>query len=192
MARTRAFDHDAVLDAAIEQFWSSSYRGSSTEDLCATANLSRSSLYNTFGSKRALYLEALLNYIAGKRRARGELLDRDLTGRELTHAIGAAVLDEQWTDPGRRACLALAACIEVGQQDPEITTVLETNAADFDAVLALAIRRGQQDGTIRSDLPAEATARAVHAAFDGLQVRSRVATDRASVEADLDAVIALL
>ncbi|MDN5668555.1 MAG: TetR/AcrR family transcriptional regulator [Renibacterium salmoninarum] len=60
MARPRKFDHDATLDAIVDEFWGSSYAATSTEDLCARTGLSRSSLYNAFQSKPASYRLALV------------------------------------------------------------------------------------------------------------------------------------
>ena len=43
-------------------FWRKGYAATSIEDLTETLHLSRSSLYDTFGDKRALFLEALQLY----------------------------------------------------------------------------------------------------------------------------------
>ena len=43
-------------------FWRKGYAATSVEDLIATLQLSRSSLYDTFGDKRTLFLEALKLY----------------------------------------------------------------------------------------------------------------------------------
>lgn len=192
MARTRSFDTDAVVAAAVQQFWTASYGATSTDDLCTTSHLSRSSLYNAFGSKRELYLQALRRYNTERSAMRAELLDRDLTGREGLRALFLAVLDDQWEDETRRACLGINACVEIGQADPEIARLLEANAADFDAAIAGLLRRGHDDGSVASTLPADDLARALHAGLDGLQVRSRVAPDRDAVRRDVDTLLALL
>ena len=43
-------------------FWRKGYAATSVEDLTETLHLSRSSLYDTFGDKRTLFLEALKFY----------------------------------------------------------------------------------------------------------------------------------
>lgn len=192
MARTRSFDPETVVDAAVQQFWTASYRATSTEDLCDSAQLSRSSLYNTFGSKRELYLQALRRYIEAKQDQRADLMAAEITGRQLLTELGRSLLEEQWSDAGRRACLGINACIEIGPSDPEIARILEANAADFDAMLEIGIRRGQSDGSIRADRDPAALSRALHATLDGLQVRARVAPDLAALQADLDTVLTLI
>ncbi|WP_278020710.1 TetR/AcrR family transcriptional regulator [Flavobacterium ginsengisoli] len=54
MARTKEFNEDQALDKAIEIFWHKGYNGTSAQDLVTHLGLSRSSLYDTFGDKRAI------------------------------------------------------------------------------------------------------------------------------------------
>src|SRR5258706_1958536 len=62
MVRPREFDRDEALDRATRVFWAKGYASASTEDLLAAMNIGRQSLYNAFGDKRKLYLEALERY----------------------------------------------------------------------------------------------------------------------------------
>ncbi len=54
MARPREFDEQAVLDAAIAQFWSHGYASNSVRDLATTMGMTGASVYNAFGDKRAV------------------------------------------------------------------------------------------------------------------------------------------
>lgn len=63
--RPRAFDRDQALDLALELLWRHGFEGTSTAQLTAAMGISPPSLYAAFGSKDALYREALALY--GKR-----------------------------------------------------------------------------------------------------------------------------
>ncbi|WP_159618181.1 TetR/AcrR family transcriptional regulator [Ruania rhizosphaerae] len=63
MARTQSFDRDTVVRAARATFWHSGYSGTSVPDLEAATGLSRSSIYNAFGSKRGLFDAAVQSYL---------------------------------------------------------------------------------------------------------------------------------
>lgn len=63
MARTRAFDADDVIRAARTVFWRTGFDAASVPDLEAATGLNRSSLYNTFGSKRGLFDDAVRSYL---------------------------------------------------------------------------------------------------------------------------------
>ena len=55
MARPREFDETAALDAAIECFRRRGYEATSVRDLTACMGIGPTSLYNSFGDKRALF-----------------------------------------------------------------------------------------------------------------------------------------
>lgn len=63
MSRGRTYRIEAVLDAAKETFWRLGYDGAAVSDLEAATGLSRSSLYQAFGSKPRLFACVLDAYI---------------------------------------------------------------------------------------------------------------------------------
>lgn len=70
MARPIAFDEAVALDAAIECFWHHGYRASSVRDLASSMGICGTSLYNSFGNKRSLFIKALERYLDRSVRAR--------------------------------------------------------------------------------------------------------------------------
>ena len=65
MSRGRTYRIETVLEAAKETFWRLGYDGAAVSDLEAATGLSRSSLYQAFGSKRRLFACVLDAYICG-------------------------------------------------------------------------------------------------------------------------------
>src|SRR6476620_4557595 len=64
MARPKSFDLDTALQRAITLFREKGYAGASTDDLLCAMGIGRQSMYDTFGDKRGLYIEALRRYNA--------------------------------------------------------------------------------------------------------------------------------
>lgn len=192
MARPREFDAEAVIDAAVDDFWSSTYASTSTDDLCRSTGLSRSSLYNAFGSKRDLYLSAIRRYADMKQGERESLLESEDSGRALLEQVIGASLDAQWAHPEHRACFGINACLDEGVADPEIAASLERNALAFDEMLTEVIIRGQSDGSIRGDRPSTDLARMLHSFVDGLQVRTRIRPSREDQRRDIATALSLL
>jgi AcrR family transcriptional regulator len=60
--RPRAFDREEALAAAMHLFWRKGYSATSISDLTAAMGIGSPSLYAAFGSKEALYAEALEHY----------------------------------------------------------------------------------------------------------------------------------
>lgn len=192
MPRPRGFRTETVVDAAIEQFRSSSYAATSTDDLCACTGLSRSSLYNAFGNKAAMFRTALQHYDESGRARSAELLDDDASGRELVERMLRQSIEEQHRTPDRRPCMALAASVEIGNSDPEIAELVQQNLEGYAGTLTRLIERGQADGSIGNRMPAADLARMLHAMINGLQISGRVTTDYRTIEHTLDTALALL
>ncbi len=118
--RPRSFDHDAVLDAAVEVFWGNGFRGTTTRDLEAALGLAPSSIYNAFGSKRDLLTAALDRY---ERQITDSLLGPLETSNE-----GLAALDAFFCSVGtwiaahrRQGCLLINTMAEDGGTTDRIT-----------------------------------------------------------------------
>lgn len=118
--RPRAFDNEAILDAALELFWKKGYRSTTTRDLEAALGLSQSSISNAFGAKQDL-LEAALDRYEEKITAMllGPLEESDegLTAIEdFFSALGYWV-----THDGNRGCMLINMMAEDGDTTDAIT-----------------------------------------------------------------------
>jgi AcrR family transcriptional regulator len=63
IGRPRGFDRDAALESAMVLFWRKGFAAASMTDLCDAMSIRSPSLYAAFGSKEALYLEAIEHYV---------------------------------------------------------------------------------------------------------------------------------
>jgi AcrR family transcriptional regulator len=63
IGRPREFDRGMALEAAMLAFWRKGFAATSMNDLCDAMDVRSPSLYAAFGSKEALYLEAIQHYV---------------------------------------------------------------------------------------------------------------------------------
>ena len=63
LGRPRTFDREEALKAAMVLFWRKGFAAASMNDLCDAMGVRSPSLYAAFGSKEALYREALERYV---------------------------------------------------------------------------------------------------------------------------------
>jgi AcrR family transcriptional regulator len=63
MARPRSFSTDTAVEAAAAVFWAKGYRDTAISDLERATGLNRSSLYGAFGTKQAIFGQALQWYL---------------------------------------------------------------------------------------------------------------------------------
>src|SRR5690606_2006768 len=62
MGRELTFDRDEKLKQAMRLFWAKGYEATSMQELVDALGINRFSLYDTYGDKRTLFLEALERY----------------------------------------------------------------------------------------------------------------------------------
>lgn len=192
MPRPRGFRTEIVVDAAIEQFRSSSYAATSTDDLCACTGLSRSSLYNAFGNKAAMFRTALQRYDENGRSRSESLVEAAGTGRELVERMLRDTVAVQREVPDRRTCMVLAASVEVGNRDPRVAELARQNLDGYRGTLTRLIERGQHDGSITNHAEAAELARVLHAMINGLQIVGRVSEDTEAIDRTIDTALSLL
>jgi AcrR family transcriptional regulator len=103
IGRPRAFDRDAALDAATLVFWRKGFAATSMNELCEAMGIRSPSLYAAFGSKEALYLEAVDRYVreVGER-VWGKLGDAPTARAGVEHLLAASseTLPESLETPG--------------------------------------------------------------------------------------------
>ena len=72
----KQFDVDVALERAGEAFWSHGYETTTMRDLLSAMGIHKGSFYDTYGSKKKVYLVALDQYMPGytrrSRRARNQ------------------------------------------------------------------------------------------------------------------------
>lgn len=176
MARTMSFDRQDAVAGARALFWRRGYDSASTGDLEAATGLSRSSIYNTFGSKRGLFDAAIESYL--------DDVVRPLLAPLQANPVAPAALDDylarlaaaiaaQDRRDDIRGCLLLATASSSLADDPEI----RASITGYRATLEHAITRG----TSALALP-DATGTLVTAAVVGALTMARVDT-RSAVDA---------
>jgi AcrR family transcriptional regulator len=118
--RPRGFDVRDVVEAAKDLFWERGYLGTTLADLEVATGLNRSSLYQAFGTKEALFVSALDNYIDSFIAAR--LAGMERSGAEPHDIVGffSGLAELFRDDPGlaRRGCMWVNAVAEFAGREP--------------------------------------------------------------------------
>ncbi|GAA2622670.1 TetR/AcrR family transcriptional regulator [Streptomyces axinellae] len=187
MARPRMFDEERALDAAMRAFWVNGYEATSTQDLCEATGLGRSSIYNTFTSKHALFQRALVRYIDSMTGLQlGILGEVERPPLERMEALFACVIDQEYEhrQDGRGiGCLTVNTTVELAARDREVEDVLARDLEVRLAALRAVIEEGRRAGDITGDRDPDALARFVNAVIGGMRVSGQAGADRAALEA---------
>ncbi|MFI7674096.1 TetR/AcrR family transcriptional regulator [Actinophytocola sp. NPDC049390] len=180
MPRPREFDEDRALDAAMRAFWSEGYEATSTQDLCEATGLGRSSIYNTFRSKRDLFEQALTRYMTERTATTLALLADARPVREKVRTLLWQSVDPPEDDP--LGCLVVNSLVELGPRDEHVAALLRTDQDRRFAALRDAFTAGRAAGEVAADKDPAALAHFVVSSINGMRVMARAGADRATIE----------
>jgi TetR/AcrR family transcriptional regulator, transcriptional repressor for nem operon len=178
MARSREFDTDAAIDAAVEVFRTRGYDATSIQDLVDATGVGRGSLYAAFDSKEGIYRAALERYRATYADPLVELLQCDVPARALIREVLTAVVDEIAGDRGRRSCLIVGAAVEMIQRDDDVARQVRSTTRRLEDAFSGLIAAAQARGDLASRRDARDLARFVIATIHGLRVLGAIRADR--------------
>ena len=150
LGRPRQFDPERALQAAMEQFWAAGYEATSLQQLLDATGLARSSLYQAFGGKQALFERCLEHYLADRLRVMGQALDASPSGRQFIRDTLASTAEDARS--GRpRGCLVMNSAAEFGQGRGPLSSKVGACIEAFAGLFSEAVRRGRIDGSITTD-----------------------------------------
>lgn len=172
----KSFDTDNALEQARDVFWRRGYDGTSISELECALGVGRKSLYDTFGSKRELYLRALQQYadsviekicrgLGDPRLGPMQKLERVLDRLQRHHASADSL-----------GCFLGVAMAQVDSKDPELTTLLRGYLTHLERAFERTIREAQSEGTIDADAQAKDVARNLVALTQGMALMGRINT----------------
>ena len=157
----------------MQLFWEKGFEATGKRDLMAATGVASQSLYNTFGDKRSLYLEALRHYVQTRAGEMLGVLKAPGSPLENVKAVirkAGALADDPETAQGCFLCNTLA---EFGQSDEGIREFLGEQMALARGAYADALGRAQQAGELDASVDAQALASALLCASQGLALMQR-------------------
>jgi AcrR family transcriptional regulator len=191
MARPREFDETTAVEGAMNAFWAYGYEATSTQDLCEATGLGRSSVYNTFTSKKALFQRSLAHYTDRELTARQALLEGPGTAAERLTTLFTTAIDSE-LERNRRGCLVVNTLAEFGMPDDEIGDALRRDTEWNLDMLGVCAREGVLDGSLRHGQDPSDVAQFVLTTVTGLKMMSRRGTSREAMYAVADLALSAL
>ncbi|WP_454742971.1 TetR/AcrR family transcriptional regulator [Cupriavidus necator] len=169
MARSIEFDRDEVMARAVDAFWRYGYESLPAHVLAGEMGVSKSSLYNTFGSKRQLFLEAIEIYANAKALAIRNASEAQRLQEQLRGILLHIVKDND----GCRGCLLVNTSIEFGSHDPEVRRLVRAGFQSIKAAFEFLFIAGQRSGQFKRDIDPAIWAMTLIAGIAGLRVLAK-------------------
>lgn len=145
MARPRAFDEPALLDAAIELFWSQGYAATSIADVGRASAVGNGSIYAAYRSKDGLYVRAVTRYCDRLVRTVAAAM-AGRSGDVATSLRGylELIICDCVSQPGRRGCLMLNSLALV-ERIPELRAVVDRTTTELETLVCERLERDLDD-----------------------------------------------
>ena len=192
MARPREFDEVTALEAAIDCFWQRGYEATSVRDLAHKMGISAPSLYNAYGDKHALFVQALERYLDHSTRARIKRLEDSLPPKQAIRHFIEEIIERSVNDRERRGCFLINSALEVAPHDRELSALIADRLAEIEAFFHRSIKAAQGEGAVPRDRVAKDLARLLLGVLLGIRVLARSKPERALLGGVARPALALL
>ena len=177
MARPREFDTTEALNQAMQVFWSKGYEATSLSDLIGAMELSKSSFYDTFGSKHEVFLAAIEHYKKTITAQVSAVSTLDSPACKLIESLFERVVSRMTEEGGQRGCFLNNCAVEVALHDPTAAKLIGGGFAIVEDTFMALVERGQREGEIGLDKDPRALARYLTSSLNGLMVVSKANPD---------------
>jgi TetR/AcrR family transcriptional repressor of nem operon len=192
MGRARNFDEDEVLDKAVDIFRRQGFKATTPEELVTHLGLSRSSLYNTYGDKRSLFIRSLQRYQEQTSIALNDLADSGKDAMTAVRMIFEFTVDNCLEDAMPKGCFLVNSIVEFGAEDIETVAVVKESMDANRATLLRLVKRGQKEGSISNIAKPGALADYLVNCLSGISVSTKGGADRAACDAIVKNSLAIL
>ncbi len=163
-------------------FWRRGYQATTLADLLTETRLSKSSFYESFGTKRDVLLTALRRYAeSGMGGLIAPLLAPDAS-RAAIEATFANMVRHARSREGRRGCLVNNTLGEVAPNDPVVFAATRAVLEQLETLLIAVVIRAQERGEITRKESARALARFLATTFGGLNLVAKARPDKTTLD----------
>lgn len=172
--RPRSFDRKEALRAAMDVFWSVGYEGATLTDLQeAMGGITAPSFYAAFGSKEALFREAVELYSSTLGAPMMEAIEREPKARAAIQALLDGAV-KAFRKPGKpRGCMLVLAAMNSAPANRGVQEYLRGLRARRQKAIEHRLRRGVKEAELPPGTDAGALAAFFTTVIDGLAIQAR-------------------
>ncbi|WP_259294925.1 TetR/AcrR family transcriptional regulator [Paraburkholderia sp. DHOC27] len=173
-------------------FWQKGFDGCAISDLTVAMNINSPSLYSAFGSKEALFREAVDLYGT----LEGEATRAALAGpRRIQDALGTMLKRsvEMFTrGPQPRGCMVMLGTLNISAEQKELRALLHKRQKQIVDVIRKRMLLAMDDGEFAPGTDIDGLSMMCAVLFTGLAVHAHDGAGRARLNAAIDAFVAML
>jgi AcrR family transcriptional regulator len=187
--RPRGFDRDTALRKAMETFWKYGYDGASMTRLTTAMGIASPSLYACFGSKEALFRQAVELYGSTVGAPAQRALDEAPTAYEGIRAMLRANI-ATFTDPDQPpGCMVVLAAAAGSARNVEVSAFVTERRQAVRELFRQRLARGVAAGDVPATADLDALAGLYTTVLHGLAIQARDGANREELQAIIESAI---
>jgi TetR/AcrR family transcriptional repressor of nem operon len=192
MARSKQFDERQALVSAMLVFWEKGYEGTSINDLEQAMGLKRTSIYNAFGNKSAIFERVMSCYKESVMSGLFAAMDAAPNIKEGVRRLLNGALDIHFDEENPGGCLVVLSLMESSQHDEQSLASMQQTIQDLKTALQARLNKAKKSGELSKDLDAGSTATTIATTMTGMMVMGKANFTRASLKKTVNQVVSLL
>lgn len=181
MSRTKEFEREDVLKDAVPMFANGGYAGTSTTVLLRAMGISRQSMYDTFGDKRSLYLEALEHHFEQATKKQLDVLNAETSPIQKLQAILEHVVLQSFQEK-KTNCLGVSSICEFGYADEDVNRTVDAAKTTLLTALEACISDAKNKGELGDEIDVRRAALFIATNFSGIEIAARGGASQADLE----------
>lgn len=189
--RPREFDRGEVLEKIQQVFWEHGYESTSMSDLVSATGLASARLYAAYGSKEALFREAIERY----EQQEGGFADRALAEEPTARRAIERILREAvnvYTQRGARGCMVVSSATNCSPANDAVRQWLAEHRRKRTDSLVERLCIAVAAGELREGTDAQALGDTYAAMLHGISVQARDGVPRERLLALIEPAMTLL
>ena len=171
-------------------FWAQGYEATSMADLRGALGVTQASLYAAYGSKEALFREAVELYLLTEGRSTTEALSRPGRARDAVHAMLLDGVKTLTTDGAPRGCLIVLGATNCAVENRAVQEYLTVLRRETRQRITGRLREAQARGELGAEFPVASLAGYYAMVLHGLSLPARDGATREELTAVVNLAMA--
>ncbi|WP_208229206.1 TetR/AcrR family transcriptional regulator [Brenneria izadpanahii] len=171
--RPRSFDRDAALERAMKVFWAKGFEATQLADLMEAIGINPPSFYAAFGSKEALYREAVDLYLTTAGAGSMQALAETQSVREAIKGMLLASLDIALASPSSGGCMVSLGLFNCQAQNAPLRDHMRELRRSTVRLIRQRLERGIADGELPTDTDADRLATYFATIMQGISLQAQ-------------------
>src|SRR6201988_1422970 len=182
IGRPREFDRDGALEAAMLLFWRKGFAATSMNDLCDVMGVRPPSLYAAFGSKEALYLEAVEHYVrTWEPRVWGKLTEGETARAGIENLLFAGTENLPKSRSVPAGCMAMLGAVG-DEWPPAITRAVRKLRLEMLGNLRARLETAVAKGELPAATDVDGLSRFYLSVMEGMAIQARDGASQAELK----------